>query len=822
MAINRAKVSRTAEKLLRQGRLEDAIREYKRLLDDNPQDAGTLNKVGDLYRKAGQVSRAVDCYRRIAEQYRERGFATKAIAMFKKMAKLAPRDAEVREDLAKLYSDVGLTRDALDNLRKAASLLAQAGESERALELESRVLELCPDDWSGLRSQGAKLLAAGEEERAVATFMRAAAGLARSGDLEESLECCREAAAGAPTDPEPMAYMIRLMVSNQRGEEAVQELRQRLEEDELPHLQALLGEALIAQGESEGVRDVLQAAADSAFATGDMGYQESLLRLDLLEGRLEEVAESLKHLVTLLREEGEHGRALRLLCDILKRESGMDMAQGLLLDLCRQDKIEGAELDTGLDLLSRCLDTEKHKSELAKILKRLNRVAPDDDTPSDPLPPPDTEEAREAAAGEPPAATGDVVILEGEDGSEVDAEFVNEHLVEADVFVKYGLHAKAAAHLARIVERYPRTLVAHQRLTELYCEIGQGEACALQSVQLAELHRLRGEMEEARQILARAVNLQPDNPSLSRILRGLAADEPLSVYQPTFVGSDPTATPAPPAPPDVIKPSPPVKAEPSPKVIEEETLDLVLDDEASSEAPEVQPKVPEVRAESPEVQPEVLEEDQAAVPEDQDEVPTVPEDKPVVDLDDGGGQDGYFDLAQAIEQELSAEDEEPAAPAIVDDLDKEQNPVTGIREAIERQVGEEDHQTHYQLGIAFKEMEMLDEAIGAFQQAAQHPDSFLMCCIMLGLCFRAKGMPQIAEKWYRKGLDRGGSGGSVEDQITGLLYDLGTLHQEQGAVDEARNCFTEVYASNANYRDVAARLRLLSQDAGDDAPRAGR
>ncbi|MCZ6599618.1 MAG: tetratricopeptide repeat protein, partial [Acidobacteria bacterium] len=117
MAINRAKVSRTAEKLLRQGRLDDAIQEYKRLLDDNPQDAGTLNKVGDLYRKAGQVSRAVDCYRRLAEQYRERGFATKAIAMFKKMAKLAPRDAEVREDLAKLYSDVGLTRDALDNLR---------------------------------------------------------------------------------------------------------------------------------------------------------------------------------------------------------------------------------------------------------------------------------------------------------------------------------------------------------------------------------------------------------------------------------------------------------------------------------------------------------------------------------------------------------------------------------------------------------------------------------------------------------------------------------------------------------------------------------
>jgi len=188
---------------------------------------------------------------------------------------------------------------------------------------------------------------------------------------------------------------------------------------------------------------------------------------------------------------------------------------------------------------------------------------------------------------------------------------------------------------------------------------------------------------------------------------------------------------------------------------------------------------------------------------------------------DAGGEDDYFDLAQAIERELAGEEQESEAIPIVDDLEEELDPATGIREAIDRQVGQEDHQTHYQLGIAFMEMEMLDEAIGAFQQAAQDPDSFLMCCSMLGLCFRAKAMPQIAEKWYRKGLDRGDAGGG-EEQVLGLLYDLGTLHQERGAVDEARNCFTEVYASNANYRDVAARLRALSKGADATPSRAGR
>ena len=833
MAIDRAKVSRTAEKFLRQGRLEDAIRAYKRLLDDNPQDTGTLNKVGDLYRKAGQVSRAVACYRLIAERYRDRGFATKAIAMFKKMAKLAPDDPEVREDLAALYSEAGLTRDALSNLREAVRLLAEAGEAERALELESRVLELCPDDWPGLRSQGTKLLAAGERERALAAFMRAATGLALCGKIEASLECCCEAAAGAPADPEPVAFMIRLMVSNQRGEEAVQDLQRRLEADDLPHLQALLGEALLAQGKLAGVREALQAAADSAFAAGDVGYQESLLRFDLLEGRFESVARNLDHLVTLLQEEGEHGRVLRLLCDILEGESGMDKAQGLLLDLCRKGKIEGAELASGVEMLSRCLDPEQHKDELARLLGPTARANPDPDGSSEPLSSPGRGAIRAAVDQVKPPAAGDVVTLEGEDGSDVDPDFVNEHLVEADVFVKYGLHAKAAAHLARIVERYPRTLVAHQRLTELYCEIGQGDACGLQSVQLAEVHRLRGELAEARQVLVRAVTLQPDNPSLSRILNGLSAEEPLTVYQPTFSSRSEVAAPAPAAPRQVLKPAPLVKKKPSPPVMEEETLELVLDDAAGNEdqQEEVSPQdgrsedraravAPAPREDEPEDRAEVPEEVQAAVADIQAEAPVPREHKRVVEPDKADGQDDFFDLAQAIEEELLAEDQASAEPSIVDDLDEQQSPITGIREAIERQVSEEDHQMHYQLGIAFKEMEMLDEAIGAFQQAAHDPESFLMCCSMLGLCFRAKGMPQIAEKWYRKGLDRGGSGESGEDQITGLLYDLGTLHQERGAADEARNCFTEVYASNANYRDVAERLRLLSQSAGDDT--AGR
>jgi tetratricopeptide (TPR) repeat protein len=159
----------------------------------------------------------------------------------------------------------------------------------------------------------------------------------------------------------------------------------------------------------------------------------------------------------------------------------------------------------------------------------------------------------------------------------------------------------------------------------------------------------------------------------------------------------------------------------------------------------------------------------------------------------------------------------------VDDSEEAVDPLTGIRRAIEDQVGAEDHQTHYQLGIAFKEMGMLDEAIGEFQQASRNPESFVPCCSMLGLCFREKNMPQIAERWYARGLKQGAAGPPDAEERLGLLYDMGELYLSTGQNGKAQECFLEVYAASAHYREVAVRLRELGEvGEGDPPPRAGR
>src|SRR5260370_2004307 len=96
-----------------------------------------------------------------------------------------------------------------------------------------------------------------------------------------------------------------------------------------------------------------------------------------------------------------------------------------------------------------------------------------------------------------------------------------------------------------------------------------------------------------------------------------------------------------------------------------------------------------------------------------------------------------------------------------------------FKKGFEQQLDSEDYDTHYNLGIAYKEMGLIDEAIGEFQLASKDQKRAVECASMLGLCFLEKGMPQLAIKWYRKGLDMPAI---KYDEHLGLLYNLRSTH----------------------------------------------
>lgn len=78
---------------------------------------------------------------------------------------------------------------------------------------------------------------------------------------------------------------------------------------------------------------------------------------------------------------------------------------------------------------------------------------------------------------------------------------------------------------------------------------------------------------------------------------------------------------------------------------------------------------------------------------------------------------------------------------------------------------------------------------------------------MLGLCFLDKGLPELAVKWYRRGLE---TPDLSEEETLGLLYDMGNVYVAMGDEEAAYKTFVEIYGVNTNYRDVVAKLEELA------------
>jgi tetratricopeptide (TPR) repeat protein len=310
--------------------------------------------------------------------------------------------------------------------------------------------------------------------------------------------------------------------------------------------------------------------------------------------------------------------------------------------------------------------------------------------------------------------------------------------------------------------------------------------------------------DEARKRVAILIGKFPDHPEvLTRDLKVEAAAKKARAAKEAAARAPKPAPPKPPPPkPAAAAPKPPPPPPPPP---EKKPAPMATREAQYKPAPPPPPAPPSPRGISAaDIESELL----SALPDDEDMVtapargrapaPTVEEENLFADEED------FFDLAAELEEELEQEAKETLSVSeeeqSLEEIFKE------FKKGVEQQLDAEDYDTHYNLGIAYKEMGLIDEAIGEFQLASKDPKRTTECCSMLGLCFLEKGMPQLAVKWYLKGLEQEGL--SDEEQM-GLRYDLATAYQETGEVENAHRYLMEIYGINSTYRDVATRLKQL-------------
>jgi hypothetical protein len=120
---------------------------------------------------------------------------------------------------------------------------------------------------------------------------------------------------------------------------------------------------------------------------------------------------------------------------------------------------------------------------------------------------------------------------------------------------------------------------------------------------------------------------------------------------------------------------------------------------------------------------------------------------------------------------------------------------------------EADYRSHYDLGMAYIEMELLSEAIREYQIASKSPQFQVKCLEMIGLCFLKQNQPQLAIRQLSKGLSLIGGDG---DESMGIKYNLGLAYELTGDLENARHFFEDVYVVDVTFRDVAEKIRKLS------------
>ena len=270
MPIDREDTLKKAEKLLRQGRLEAAIAEYLRVLEDQPRDWTTANTLGDLYVRAGQADKAAAQYGRIAEHFMEEGFYPKAGALFKKLLKLTPDDENAQLNLAEISQRQGLLADAKAQLNAVAARRRARGDRAGVAEIVVRLGSVDPGDLEARAVAARTLVEMGDEEGAAARFRAIYDDLAEKGRDAEALQALTEA--------------VELNPHDRPG-------------------RILLAKAAIAGGNVEGARAFL----DRETAGDDPTLQMALLEIDVGTGQLDEARE----LMTPLMAQGpEHRQRL--------------------------------------------------------------------------------------------------------------------------------------------------------------------------------------------------------------------------------------------------------------------------------------------------------------------------------------------------------------------------------------------------------------------------------------------------------------------------------------------------------------------------------
>jgi tetratricopeptide (TPR) repeat protein len=786
LADARAQYLHLAETYLKANQAPQAMEVLQKVLDLDPDNVKIQRRLAELYERHGQPGQAAQIYQRMAERFLAEGQSEDGNKWMEKAMALAPGDAQVLMLQARQLQESGQAAEALAALGKISNLeenpealemLIRAQiEAGQAADAEQKAEEMFAVDnsrFAGFLQLALHAASENNAEKAVSLLQRVLEP-ALAQDPFHLLEVVREVASRLPESVEVADLFLQVAQQTQNEPAMVEALGRKARaaaqsedwtaakelynqlvglEPQNPEFTRELNRARAALGEIEAVPEPELPEAVPFEVPEE----------PVMDEETEAFVSSTINDIDLFSSYGMSEKGIELALQLLDRVPGHIDGNEKLLDLyigTGNDK-EVVTVATRLELLHRRAGNTARAQELADIARGYAEKAgvaiPSEAAPA----------AEEAPAEEAAAQPQEFQIpVQKEEPAEAAFEVPVEPAEEE-------APAEAAVHEVDLSAEWNMT--AEQPVAEEAAEPEAAEEAAVfnaeEASQEIDFYLKQGLVDQAQEALARYEEQFSGEPGLEELRAKLQA----------------AAAPAEEAPAEAapIEEAEPVAAEEA----EGGTFDIVLEE---------QPK----------------------------EAETAPAEAAM------SAQDFFSDLAGELDQTLEGTEApaeppkaaappppprpapKPAAPAKTEEVPA--GVLAEVFQAFKEEMGEveevEDTESHYNLGIAYKEMGLVDEAISEFQKVskaaekAQNFPQLFQACTLLGLCFMDKGLPQIAVRWYDRALK---TPGVDEEGALALRYDMGMAHEQAGDRKAALNCFMEVYGVNVDYRDVSERIREL-------------
>ena len=496
---NKQKVLSAAEKCVQQGKLQNAIAEYEKILKADPKDLTVMNTVGDLHARLGENDKAAECFKNVGDAYASQGFTVKAIAMYKKLSKLkSSMDCVLR--LAELYTQQGLFNDARAQYLQVAEDFLKSGQLDQAVRIFEKTLEMDPDNVS-MRSKLAEVyVRMGKKPEAWKILTEAAESLRSKGQLAAADEILQRMLKLDPGN----SYALVL-----RG-------RAALDAGDTGAAIATLTKVADLDSNPEGLRTLFQAYL-RAKKFADAGPLAAKL------ANVHEDASALTEYADALMEAQQYRDALQVYSDNADRFVRNDAGKLIesLRSITGQVKDDPLALETVLSLYQKAGDTT-HITEVTELLAHSNVQAGEldrarecylklmQDEPANPMHARNYQQVVEKQ-GQPDgphlitAEEGTVLIEELEATSPILEQHYDDDtssalraaLTDAELFISYNMPAKALDPLLTVLPKAPRDLRINQKLAALQTRAGKFAEAAVCCRTLESIYYDAGHTEEA-------------------------------------------------------------------------------------------------------------------------------------------------------------------------------------------------------------------------------------------------------------------------------------------------------------------------------------